>query len=117
MKKLLALTVVAMFLTPVGNANAHHDEKCLHRNDYRIVGRNALSLNPMSRWQVHQLFEMTGHEVDSNKNTQTRVYEGCGEDSRAWVQYRIDYEGIYRVESTAYTWRYFGDGLTTLQPA
>lgn len=89
----------------------------LHRADFREVERSVLSDSPMSRWQAHQLFGTTGRVIHSDVGQETRVYQGCGEDSRAWLQFVVDAEGIYRVVSSAFTWAYFGDGLTTQHPA
>lgn len=87
-------------------------EGCVHRSDFRQVEASALTDSPMSRWQAHQVFGTNGRDIGYN----TRVYRGCGVGSRAWVQFEL-VEGIYRASSTAFTWTYFGDGLTTLQPA
>jgi len=107
---LIALTLGLLAGPGVGVANA---DTCLHRSDLRQVERTSLTDSPMSRWQVHQLFNMIGSEVGYG----TRVYKGCGDGSRAWLQFVSDTDGIYRVVSIAFTWTYFGDGLTTLHPA
>lgn len=109
----LAALAVVVGLLAAGGPAAAEDVLCLHRDDFRTVERASLTDSPMSRWQVHQLFGMTGRDIGYD----TRVYQGCGDDSRAWIQYVPDAGGIYRAVSTAFTWRYFGDGLTTLQPA
>lgn len=88
-------------------------EVCLHRDDFRTVDRSLVNGEPMSRWQVHQLFGMTGRDIGWN----TRAYEGCGEGSRAWLQFKRDDDDVYRVVSSAFTMLYFGDGLVTNHPA
>ena len=110
--KIIAIALLAAgLLWPVEAASA--EEGCLHRAHYRKAARSALHEAPMSRREAHQMFGTRGRPIGN----QTRVYQGCGEGSRAWVQFRRDTEGTMRVSTTSYTWRYFGDGLITLHPA
>lgn len=111
-RSLAVAALTAGLLIPTAPA-ANAGDPCLHRAHFRHAARSALSPNPMSRQEVHELFGTRGRPV----GYRTRVYRGCGDSSRAWVQYRRDAEGIPRALATAYTWRYFGDGLTTLHPA
>lgn len=112
----LAGLTAGLLITPQ-TAEAHdaHGD-CLHRSDFREV---VWSDTPYSRWQAHQVFGTTGRVVYEDSNEETRVYQGCGEGTqdRAWVNYKLDSEGIYRVDGFSYTLEYFGDGLATPPPA
>jgi len=91
------------------------DEPCVYRAQFREVESTILTDTPMSRWHVHNLFGFDGRAITDDGLT--RVYRGCGEDSRVWLQFAQDDEGTYRAVASAFTWEYFGDGLTTEHPA
>ena len=118
MKKILIALALAAGLLVVPAPVAHaEDDACVYRRPYRQVEASILNGDPMSRWQVHQLFVTTGRVVYKDDDEETRVYRGCGEGSKAWVGYEFGADGIYRAAGTACTWTYFGDGLDTLHPA
>lgn len=113
----VVITVLAIGVGMLISAASSEELPCVYRKTFRQVEASALTDDPMSRYQTHQLFGFDGTRVDEGVGQETRTYRGCGDDSRVWIQYEGQADGVYRIVSTAFTWRYFGDGLITLQPA
>lgn len=103
MKIITAAIAALATLAIAPTAAASSQSGCLHRADFHSVERTILSDVPAARERVHQTFGTKGRPVGHH----TRVYQGCGEGSRVWLQFKRDIEGVARVVSTAYTARYF----------
>jgi hypothetical protein len=106
----LLLLVALVELAAPASASAEGD--CLNRHDFRQVSR-AAEVDPVTRRYAHRLFGTRGTPIGFH----TRVYRGCVEGSRAWVEYARWPDGRFRATSTAYTALYFADGQQVAHPA
>jgi hypothetical protein len=112
MRTALALAVTAGLLAVGGTPGASAEGDCLNRRDFRQVAR-AAEVDPMTRRYAHRLFGTRGRPIGYH----TRIYRGCGEGSRAWVEFARWPDGRFRATSTAYTALYFADGQQVAHPA
>jgi hypothetical protein len=100
----LAVTAAALLAVGFTPTSADAADRCLSRSDFRAAARSVHVDAPMTRRDAHRMFGIDGRTVGFH----TRVYRGCGEGSRAWLEFDRGPGGRWLVYSTAYTSAYFG---------